>query len=323
MEKIKIAIVGATGLVGQTFLKILEENNVDNIEVKLFASLKSQGSKIKFKDKYHIVHGLDETSFYDVDYACFFSSPCVSKIYVPIALKRKIKVIDNSSCFRMKKDVLLIAYGANDNLINKNENLICNPNCCVIQSIIPINLLKNFNIKRIIYNTYQSVSGSGKQGIDDLIRCRKGEIPTFYETDISFTCIPKIGDYQINNFTDEENKMIAETKKILNDDSIDVLATCIRVPVMFSHGVSVQIDFEKQIDLEAIKDIFKKQPNIVFCDKIPPTSVLSCKNDKIYLGRLRKENNSLLFYCVADNIRVGAATNTFYILKKLIGEDFK
>ena len=318
MEKIKLAIVGATGLVGQTFLHILEEENLDNVEVKLFASSKSEGNKVKFNDKYHIVHALDDESFNDVDYACFFSSATISKIYIPIALKKNVKVIDNSSYYRMKENVPLIAYGVNENLINNTNQLIANPNCCVIQSIIPIALLQDYRIKKIIYNTYQSVSGSGKQGIDDLIRCRKGFVPLFYETDISFTCIPKIGDYENNDFTEEENKVIKETKKILNNNEIDVVSTCVRVPVMFSHGVSIQVELEKEFDIEKIKQIFDSQKNIVFCDKIPPTSVLSCKNDKVYVGRVRKHNNSVLFYCVADNIRVGAATNAFLILKKLI-----
>lgn len=321
MEKIKIAIIGATGIVGQTFLHILEEENIENIEVKLFASSKSEGNKIKFKDKYHIVHALDETDFDDVSYALFFSSAAISKIYIPIALKKNVKVIDNSSCFRMKADVPLIAYSVNEQLIKRNDNLISNPNCCVIQSIIPISLLTKYKINKIVYNTYQSVSGSGKQGIDDLIRCRKGFVPLFYETDISFTCIPKIGEYEENGFTDEENKIIKETKKILNDNSIDVVSTCVRVPVMFSHGVSIEVELGKEFELDEIKELFKSKKNIVFCDKIPPTSVLSCKNDKVYVGRVRKHNKSLLFYCVADNIRVGAATNAYLILKKLIKDN--
>ena len=317
MEKNKVAIIGATGLVGQTFLYIIKDD-IDKYELKLYASINSSGRKLKIANKYYIVNSLDDTSFDDVDYACFFADAEISKIYIPIALSKGVKVIDNSSFFRLKDEVLLIVNGVNDYLINLNSNLISNPNCCVIQSMMVVSLLKEYGIKKVMYNTYQSVSGSGKQGIDDLLRCRKGLLPLFYETDISFTCIPKIGEYKEDGFTDEEHKIINETKKVLDDQDIDVVASCVRVPVMFSHGVAVQIELEKPFELHEIKNKIKKKENLVYCDKIVPSSVLSCKNDKVYVGRLRKHNNSLLFYCVADNIRVGAATNAYNILKKLV-----
>ena len=319
MKKNKIAVVGASGLVGQTFLHIIQDD-IDFFDLKLYASSNSAGKRIKIKNKYYVIHPLSQESFDDVDYACFFTSPSISKNYIPIALSKKVKVIDNSSFFRMNKNVPLVINGVNNDIIEDEDNLIANPNCCIIQSLIIISLLKKYNIKRVIYNTYQSVSGSGKQGIDDLLRCRKGLMPLFYETDISFTCIPKIGEYNENGFTDEEDKLNQETKKILNNDRVDVIASCVRVPVMFSHGVAVQIDFENDFDLKEIKHILKEKENIVLCEKIVPSSVLSCKNDKVYVGRLRKHNNSLLFYCVADNIRVGAATNAYGILKYIVSK---
>lgn len=317
MEKIKIAIIGATGLVGQTFLNIIKDD-IDKYEIKLFASNKSNGKKIKINNKYYYIYPLDSNSFVDVDYACFFTEASISKEYIPIALKNNVKVIDNSSWFRMKENVPLIVDGVNDNLINKNNTLISNPNCCVIQCMVLLSILKKYGIKKVSYNTYQSVSGSGKKGIDDLLRCRKGLIPLFYETDISFTCIPKIGEYDEKGYTDEEVKMVEETHKILDQKEIDVVATCVRVPVMFSHGVSIDVELEKEFDIETIKQEFSEKENIVVCNKIVPSSILSCKNDKVYVGRIRKHNNRILMYCVADNIRVGAATNAYNILKKLI-----
>ena len=319
MEKVKLAIIGATGLVGQTFIHILSKEKNDDFDIKLFASKSSKNKKIKIKDKYYVVHELNEESFDEIDYACFFTSAEISKQFIPIALRKNVKVIDNSSAFRMDKNVPLIAFGVNEKEI-KTKNLISNPNCCVIQSVIVLNAIKEFNIQSISYNTYQSVSGSGKQGIDDLLRCRKGLVPLFYETDISFTCIPKIGEFNKDRFTDEEEKMSNETTKILNQD-IDVVATCVRVPVMFSHGVSIEVKLKEDFTINEIKEKLKTKNNIVLCDKILPSSVLSCKNDKVYVGRIRKHNNKLLLYCVADNIRVGAATNAYLILKYMIGEN--
>lgn len=321
MGKIKLAIIGATGLVGQTFIHILQEYKDEDFDVMLFASKSSKNKKIKLNDKNYVVHELNENSFNEIDYACFFTSANISKQYIPIALSKNVKVIDNSSAFRMEKNVPLVAYGVNENE-TKNKNLVANPNCCVIQSVILLNALRKFNILKVTYNTYQSVSGSGKQGIDDLLRCRKGLVPLLYETDISFSCIPKIGEIEENGFSDEENKMINETKKILKKD-IDIVATCVRVPVMFSHGVSIDIKLKEEFTTREILNELQKNKNIVLCDKISPSSVLSCKNDKVYVGRIRKHKNRLLLYCVADNIRVGAATNAYLILKHMIKENYE
>ena len=317
MSKLKVAIIGATGLVGQTFLKVLAENNED-FDLKLFASSKSQGKRIKFQNRYYIVNKLDENAFNDIDYACFFATKEISKKYVPIALRKNIKVIDNSSYFRMDDNVKLIAYGVNEHTLTKDDRLIANPNCCTIQSVLSLNPLRKYRIEKIIYSTYQSVSGSGKKGIDDLLRCRKGNTPLVYEEDISFTCIPKIGNILENNFSDEEEKMICETKKIFNDYNIEILATCVRVPIMFSHGVSICLQVKERVIESKIIDDIKEQSQLVCCDSFVPTSTLSCKSDKVYIGRSRVVNNNIMLYCVADNIRVGAATNAYLILKHMI-----
>lgn len=318
MKNKTLAIVGATGLVGQTFIKILQEEKNNKYNLKLFASEKSANKKIRFFEDMLEINTLDENSFDDVDYALFFTNEDISKVFIPIALKKNVVVIDNSSAFRMDENVKLVAFGANEESICLNDKLISNPNCCCIQSVKILSKLVKYKINKITYNTYQSVSGSGKQGIDDLLRCRKGLMPLFYDSDISFTCIPKIGEYKDNNFTSEEEKLMQETKKILKNNQIDVLATCVRVPIMFSHGISINVEFENDFQIKEIINDLSKDKDIVICDNIIPTSVLSCKNDKVYVGRIRKYNKQLLLYCVADNIRVGAATNAYKILEYYI-----
>ena len=289
MEKVKLAIIGATGLVGQTFIHILSKEKNDDFDIKLFASKSSKNKKIKIKDKYYVVHELNEESFDEIDYACFFTSAEISKQFIPIALRKNVKVIDNSSAFRMDKNVPLVAFGVNEKEI-KTKNLISNPNCCVIQSVIVLNAIKEFNIQSISYNTYQSVSGSGKQGIDDLLRCRKGLVPLFYETDISFTCIPKIGEFNKDRFTDEEEKMSNETTKILNQD-IDVVATCVRVPVMFSHGVAIEVKLKEEFTINEIKES-KKEARESY-DSILSQNVVNEDLRELYIDyiRMRQMNN--------------------------------
>ena len=194
--------------------------------------------------------------------------------------------------------------------------LISNPNCSTIQSVICLNALKSFGLKRVVYNTYQAVSGSGMRGIDDLVNKKE----SFYPFNINKTCIPQIDTFLIDGYTKEEIKMINETKKILNMPKLDVVATCIRVPVLNSHGVSVLVELEKECSLLDIHDAFNKQEGLIIKEPYP-TSIDSNESDLVYVGRIRKDlslPNSFLFYCVADNIRVGAATNALKIALKII-----
>ncbi len=320
MRKIKIGIVGATGLVGRTMLKLLDEYQIEYDELRLFASLKSSGKVLHYKNSDYIIHEIDDDGFKGLDYVLFATPEEVSKLYVPYALKEKAIVIDNSSAFRKKNEIPLIIPEIN---IEKayNQRLISNPNCSTIQCCVALNPLKKYGIKSIIYNTYQSVSGAGHKGINDLARCRKGLMPLYFKLDVACTCIPLIGSLLDNNFSTEEEKMIFETKKILSlSEKVHIVSTCVRVPIMFGHGVSVMVSFEKEFSIEQIKEDLKDAPGVVLCENALPSSVLATLNDYVYVGRIRKdkESNSLLFYCVADNIRKGAASNAVETLKMLL-----
>lgn len=325
MKPINLGIVGATGLVGRTFLKVLEEYHIPIQELRLFASFKSNGKMIPFQKKDYVIHTLYEGCFKGLDYVLFSAGTEISRQWAYKAVKENATVIDNSACFRMKEGVLLLVPEINmdDKKIDK-PCLIANPNCSTIQSVLCLNALKSFHLKRVIYNTYQAVSGSGQKGILDLLRCRNNKIPLFYEEDISYTCIPKIGNVLENHYTSEEIKMMEETKKILEDDQLEVVANCVRVPVMFGHGVSILAEFEKQISVKQAMEALKKQPGVVVLEEDLPTSILATSTDFVYVGRIRKDlskKNSIFFYCVADNVRRGAASNAVLILKKLIYND--
>ena len=232
---VRCAIVGATGLVGGTFLKVLEEKNLNIDEYVLFASSKSKGKKIKFMNREYVVEELTERSFCNnrFDYALFSAGGKTSEKYAPIAAKNRCVVIDNSSSFRMKEDVPLVVPEVNINEAFKNNGIIANPNCSTIQAVIPINILnKYYKIKRIVYSTYQAVSGAGIKGIEDLKNTSQGKKAEKFPYPIFNNCIPHIDVFLENDYTKEEMKMIAETRKILGIKDLNVTATCVRVPVL-------------------------------------------------------------------------------------------
>ncbi len=324
MKEYNVAIVGATGLVGQTFIKVLEEYDFPTKEIKFLASSRSVGKKIIFKNKEYAVEELKEDSFRGIDLALFSAGSEVAKHFGPIAVEAGARVIDNSSCFRQDKNIPLIVPEVNfsDYKLNK---LIANPNCSTIQSIIPLKAIADaFGLKRVVYSTYQAVSGSGQKGKNDLLRTLNGEKPEFYPYDISKTCIPEIDVFLDNGYTKEEIKMVNETRKILHLPNLAVSATCIRVPVLNSHGVSIMCETEKEASVEEVKSVLAAFENIVVLDDgkkhIYPTSIVANGNDKVYVGRIRKDlscRNGLLLYCTADNIRKGAAANAVQIASRL------
>ena len=300
-------------MVGSTLLKLIDEYNFPLNKLKLFASNKSFGKEIIFKNNRYYVDVLAENSFIDLDFVFFCAGSDVSKDWALLAVRCGCIVIDNSSYFRMDENVGLIIPSVN---FSSQYRLISNPNCSTIQSVICLNALKSFGLKRVVYNTYQAVSGSGMRGIDDLVNKKE----SFYPFNINKTCIPQIDTFLINGYTKEEIKMINETKKILNMPKLDVVATCIRVPVLNSHGVSVLVELEKECSLLDIYDAFNKQEGLIIKEPYP-TSIDSNDNDFVYVGRIRKDlskPNSFLFYTVADNVRVGAATNAIKIALKII-----
>ena len=312
-------------MVGGVLLEVLQQYNFPICKLHLFASEKSIGKEIIFKNKSYYIKELNDNSFVNCDFVFFVAGATVSKKWVPVALKSNAIVIDNSSFFRMDNDVSLIVPEINIDDFNFDYRLVSNPNCSTIQSVIVLNTLKKHGLKRVIYNTYQAVSGSGMKGINDLENTLEGKEPSFYSYNISKTCIPQIDSFLDSGYTKEEMKMVNETKKILHLPELNIAATCVRVPILFSHAVSVLVELEKDFTIEEIINELKEQESIIVLDdkknNIYPVSTIANKTDKVYVGRIRKDlssNNSLMFYCVADNLYRGAASNAVLIALKII-----
>ena len=327
-RKPNVAIVGATGLVGRTFLKVLEERDFPFENIYMMASTKSAGSKITFKGTEYTVEELNEHSFdKPIDIALFSAGGSISEKYAPIAAAHGVTVVDNSSQWRMDPDVPLVVPEVNPDDIDKNNGIIANPNCSTIQVVVPLKPLhEKYKIKRIVYSTYQAVSGSGLKGIEDLKEGLKGnDLCKAYPHPIAGNCIPHIDVFMDNGYTKEEMKMINETHKILGDNSIKVTATTVRVPVFDSHSESVNVEFEKPFDLEELKDILRNYPGIVVIDNPAnneyPLARDAAGKDEVFVGRIRRDfsvENGINMWVVADNIRKGAATNTVQIAEKLV-----
>ena len=322
-----ICLVGATGLVGQTFLKILEEVDFPIRQLKLLASARSAGKVVRFKKRKLIVEELTADAFDGYQLAFFSAGGGISKEYAPIARDKGLIVIDNSSAWREDLEIGLVVPEVNfpDASMNK---IIANPNCSTIQSVLPLAALKPFGLKRVNYSTYQSVSGSGASGQADLIRTLAGDEPEFYPHNISQTCIPEIDIPVDNGYTKEEMKMVHETRKILHLPDLPVSATCVRVPVMNGHAVSICVELENEFEIADIIAAFEAYKGIVVANDLAkhlyPTSVMAEGAATVFVGRIRRDlsaPNSLLFYCVADNVRKGAATNAVQIALEMVKED--
>lgn len=327
---INCAIVGATGLVGSMFLKVLEEKKLPIDNYVLFASANSKGKKINFMDKEYFVEELNEDSFNNnrFNYALFSAGGKISEKYAPIAAKNGCVVIDNSSMFRMKDDVPLVIPEVNKEMIFENKGIIANPNCSTIQAVVLLKPLQDkYTLKRVIYSTYQAVSGAGKKGIDDLINTSNNLKADKFTYPIYNNCIPHIDTFLENGYTKEEMKMIEETKKILNLPSLNITATAVRVPVTNCHSESINIELEEEFDIQDLKQLLSKSDGIVVLDdtekNIYPLPTFVESKDDVFVGRIRRDysvKNGLNLWCVADNVRKGAATNAVQILEILIKE---
>ena len=315
----KVAIVGATGLVGRTILKVLEEKNFKNVQYTLFASKKSAGLQLKFLNTNYTINELKEDSFdQGFDYAIFSAGASTSLKYSPIAASKGCVVIDNSSAFRMDETVPLVVPEVNPEKIFENNGIIANPNCSTIQAVLPLKVLDdNYVIKRIVYSTYQAVSGAGKKGLADLEKKEEGQ---FYNN-----CVPQIDVFLDDGYTKEEHKMVNETRKILNKPNLPITATCVRVPVQNCHSESINVELEKDFDLYQIKTLMHNTNGIVLADdienKVYPLARKVDGNDEVFVGRIRKDfsiKNGINFWCVGDNLRKGAATNAVQILEVLL-----
>ena len=323
---ITCAIVGATGLVGSTFLKVLEEKNLKIDKYYLFASKNSKGKKIHFMDKEYIIEELTpEIPSQSFTYALFSAGSDISKEYAKEFVKHGTIVIDNSSAFRMNEDVPLVVPEVNFDTI-KDSKLIANPNCSTIQAMLPLAVLeKNYGIKRIVYSTYQAVSGAGKKGIDDLMHTSYGFKEEKFPHKIYGNCIPHIDTFLENGYTKEEVKMINETRKILNNNDLNITATCVRVPVMNCHSESINIELKTDFEMATLLQQFSAMENLVVLDdtrfNIYPLNGFANDKDEVFVGRIRRDYSvpyGLNIWVVADNIRKGAATNAVQILEKLL-----
>lgn len=329
MKKYKLAIVGATGLVGRTALKILEEKNIQNLEYTLFSSKKSAGTELKFMNTRYLVHELKDFSFDEhFDFAIFSAGAETSRHFVPIAASKGCVVIDNSSAFRMDDDVPLIVPEVNFNDIINHKNIIANPNCSTIQAVVALKPLDDkYKIKRIVYSTYQAVSGAGKLGLQDL---ENGRAKTYspllkFSHPIFDNCLPKIDVFLVNGYTKEEMKMINETRKILGHPYLPITSTCVRVPVSNCHGESINVEFEKNFEISDVIATLKTSPGILVLnddknDSYPINSIAN-GHDDVLVGRIRRDfskQNSLNLWVVADNLRKGAASNAIQIVEKLL-----
>lgn len=319
MKSINLVVVGATGLVGRTFLSILEESIIPIVELRCIASKRSKGKLISFRNKEYLVEELQDHSFDGYDIAFFTAGSSVSKEYVPKAIAAGCIVIDNTSYFRLDPNVPLIIPKVNFSAY-RGEKIISNPNCSTIQCLLALHhVAQHVRITRIIYSTYQSVSGSGYRGVNDLFLTRHYEEPQFYPYPIHDTCIPQVDDFLENGYTKEEMKMILETKKILGD-TIVVSATCVRVPILYGHGVSMTVELAEPFQLEDIFKWINETPGVVllYPPALPTTyGIKDC--DEVYVGRLRKDlsSNGFCCYVTGNNLRIGAATNALHILLAL------
>lgn len=324
-----IAIVGATGAVGQQMLKCLEERNIQ-CNLKLLASARSKGKKFKFFDQEIICEELNPDSFKDVDFALGATENDIAKTWIPWALENKVIIVDNSSAFRLDQDVPLVIPEINPEDIAKNKGIIANPNCATIIALVALNALhKEFKIKRMIVTTFQAVSGAGVKGIQDLENQLKD--PTApcntFPYPIAYNLIPQIGDFDDLGISKEEWKLQNESRKILHDDNLLVNCTCVRVPILRSHSESITIECEKEIDITQARELLSSAQGVLLKDdplhKQYPMPLETTDQDFVYVGRVRKDisdptNHSLSLFCCGDQIRKGAATNAVQILEKLL-----
>lgn len=330
MKKYNIAIVGATGMVGRKFLKVLEERKLPVENYYLFASSRSAGTSIDFMGKSHTVEELTDTCMEgkDIDIALFSAGGGTSERFAPSFAKHNIVVIDNSSAWRMDPDVPLVVPEANPDTIKqyKNKHIIANPNCSTIQAVVALKPLHDaYQIKRIVYSTYQAVSGAGVSGYKDLEDGAKGIPPQKFPHPIFGNMLPHIDVFLDNGYTKEEDKMIKETQKILGDDSLRITATTVRVPVFYGHSESINVEFSKPFDLPELRTLLEKSPGIIVRDNVAnneyPMPIDAEDHDEVYVGRIRRDESvesGVNLWVVADNIRKGAATNTIQIAESLI-----
>jgi len=333
MRGYRVAVVGATGAVGQEMLKILEERDFPVSDIRLLASSRSAGKKLCFKGEEVTVEELKPESFEGVDIALFSAGGDRSKQFAPEAVKRGAVVIDNSSAFRMEPDVPLVVPEVNPEDVDWHKGIIANPNCSTIQMVVVLKPLYNISrIKRVVVATYQAVSGAGAQAIEELKEQTKAVLegkpvppPVKIPKQIAFNCVPHIDKFFENGYTREEIKMINETKKIMHDDEIKVSPTCVRVPVFVGHSEAVNVEFDSPVSVEEAREALERAPGVKVVDDfknlVYPMPIDVAGKDEVLVGRIRKDDtieSGLNLWIVGDNLRKGAALNAVQIAELLI-----
>ena len=323
----KVAVVGVTGVVGTVMLNLLDKRKFPITQIIPVASEKSVGKKIGFKGKDYNIVSLTDALTVKPDIALFSAGGTTSKEWAPKFADIGTRVVDNSSAWRMDSTKKLIVSEVNSDTLTKNDYIIANPNCSTMQMLVVLAPLhKKFKIKRLVISTYQSVSGTGKNAIDQLYSERNGSnSEKIYPYSIDQNLLPHCDVFEEDGYTKEENKLINETKKILNDNSIQITSTAVRVPIEICHGESVNIEFEKEYKLEEVNSILKSSTGLIVEDEpknnLYPMPINAANKDEVFVGRIRRDfsvKSGLNLWIVADNLRKGAATNTIQIAEKLI-----
>lgn len=328
----RLGIVGATGAVGQEMRKVLSQRRFPLADLKLLASSRSVGRELEFEGERIKVREARPQEFADLDIALFSAGASVSKVLAPEAVKAGCVVIDNSSAFRMEKDVPLVVPEVNPHHLENHRGLIANPNCSTIQLVVVINPLhQRYRIKRIVVTTFQSVSGTGMRAIEELRKQSASYLAgepiekEVYPHQIAFNLLPQIDVFLENLYTKEEMKLVNETRKILNDYSIRITSTCVRVPVFVSHSESVNLEMEKPYELDEVREVLEKAPGVKVLDdpdkSVYPMPLMAEGTDFCYVGRIRRDESiasGLNLWVVADNLRKGAALNAVQIAEELI-----
>jgi aspartate-semialdehyde dehydrogenase len=323
----KLAVVGATGLVGSEILEVLDEHNFPYDELLLVASERSVGKQIEYKGKKHTVIGLAEAVAAKPEIAIFSAGGSTSLEWAPKFAEAGTTVVDNSSAWRMDPGKKLVVPEINAKELTKDDKIIANPNCSTIQMVLALEPLRNrYGINRIVVSTYQSVTGTGKAAVDQMMAERAGTTPEMvYPHKIDMNVLPHIDVFQPNGYTKEEMKMINETKKIFSDDSIRVTSTTVRIPTMGGHSEAVNVEFKEDFDLAEVRSLLEATPGIIVQDDptnfVYPMPINAHKKDEVFVGRLRRDEsqeNTLNMWIVADNLRKGAATNAVQIAEYLL-----
>ncbi len=328
MKLFEVAVVGATGLVGRKMIEVLEERRFPVSRPHLLASRRSVGKKLSFNGNEVPVEELTPASFTGVEIALFSAGAAVSKEFAPIAVKAGALVIDNSSAFRMDEHVPLVVPEVNARQIFHHKGIIANPNCSTIQMVVALKPLHDrWKIRRVVVSTYQSVTGAGKHAVDQLVAELAEEtiVERKFPHQIAFNAMPQVDIFFDDGYSKEEHKMVAETNKIMNDPTIKVSATCVRVPVIGGHSESVNVEFEKPFEIDEVRDVLHHAPGICVQDdpsqSMYPMPIWAHDRDEVFVGRIRRDTtirNGLNLWIVSDNLRKGAATNAVQIAEEWI-----